>query len=134
MNKRTLMLSAAALALLCGPALADTTINTSDTTSHKTSVDGNITINAGASITFKSATVPIVTIDSSNTVVNNGAIVGSGQDTATAVLIDTTAAALTAASPAPGRSICPAPGTARPPFVCRAPTPLPATFRSAVRP
>jgi len=95
LNKRTLMLSAATLALLSVPAMADTDITAVNTASHKTSTDGNITIETGGGVTFKSATVPIITIDSSNTVINSGTINGSGQTTETAVLIDTTAAALT---------------------------------------
>lgn len=89
------MLSAATLALLSVPAMADTDITAVNTASHKTSTDGNITIETGGGVTFKSATVPIITIDSSNTVTNSGTLNGSGQTTETAVLIDTTAAALT---------------------------------------
>ncbi len=91
------MLSAAAVALLSGPAMAvgPTTISTVDTKSHKTSVDGDLTINSGAGITFKSDTIPIITIDSSNVVNNGGILQGSGQTGETILTIDTTAAALT---------------------------------------
>jgi hypothetical protein len=95
------MLSAAALALLSGPAMADLTISTPDTKSHKTSTDGDITINSGSSITFKSDTVPMITIDSNNTVNNGGVLQGSGTTGETILLIDTTAAAVgTTAHPA----------------------------------
>jgi Autotransporter beta-domain len=102
LSKRVLMLSAAAVALLTAPALAagPTEITASTNASQKTSTTGDLTIDAGANLTFKSATVPTVTIDSSNFVLNNGTIDGSGQATQTAVLIDTTAANLgTGAAP-----------------------------------
>lgn len=84
------MLSVAAAALLSGPAYAvgPTTITTVVTTAQTTSTTGNLTINSGAGISFKSATVPDLTIDSSNTVNNGGAISADNQDTATAVQID----------------------------------------------
>jgi hypothetical protein len=90
------MLSAAAVALLSGPAMAvgPTTITTTDTKSHKTSVDGDLTINSGAGIAFKSDTIPIITIDSSNSVNNGGILQGSGTTGETVLTIDTTAAAL----------------------------------------
>lgn len=90
MNKRTLMLSAAAAALLSTPALADTTLTTVATVNHKTSTDGNIIINSTAGITFKSATVPMLTLDSNNTINNGGVLTGSGQETETAVIIGAT--------------------------------------------
>jgi hypothetical protein len=89
------MLSAAVVALLSTPAMADKTITGNQTTSESTATDGNLLINAGGGITFKSATVPIVTINSSNTVDNEGTLNGSGQATQTAVLIDTTTSDLT---------------------------------------
>lgn len=82
------MLSAAAAALLAGPALADTTLTKVETTAQKTSVTGNLTINSGAGINFKSATVPLLEMDSSNTVNNGGSLNGASQDTATAVIVD----------------------------------------------
>ncbi len=84
------MLSAAAAALLTVPALADTTITTVQTSAQKTSTTGNLVINSGAGITFKSATVPLLTIDSSNTVNNGGILNGSDQTTATGVVIGAT--------------------------------------------
>lgn len=88
MNKRTLMLSAAAAALLSGPALADTTITTVSTSAHKTSTDGNIIINSGAGINAPSSTVPLLTIDSSNTVNNGGSLSAANQTNQLAVQIN----------------------------------------------
>ncbi len=89
MNKRALMLSAATVALLTVPAEAagPTTISTIETTAQKTSATGDLTINSGGGINLKSATVPLLTIDSSNTVNNGGALTAQGQTTATAVQI-----------------------------------------------
>src|SRR5580658_1174295 len=90
LNKRALMLSAAAVALLSPPALAagPTELKTVVTTAQKTSETGDLTIDSGAGITFKSATVPLLTIASSNTVNNGGALTGADQDTQTGVAID----------------------------------------------
>ncbi len=91
------MLSAAVTALLSGPALATDTneIKTVVSTAQKTSTSntagtgpGDILIDAGGGISFKSATVPMLTIDSSNNVNNGGSISASDQATATAVQID----------------------------------------------
>jgi hypothetical protein len=84
------MLSAAAAALLTTPALAvgPTTITTVVTTAQKTSDTGDLTINSGGGINFKSATIPALTIDSSNNVNSGGIITDSDQTTATAVSID----------------------------------------------
>ena len=82
------MLSAAAAALLAAPALADTTLTSVVTTTQKTSATGNLTINSGAGVTLKSATAPLIEIDSSNTVNNGGALTGADQGNATAVIID----------------------------------------------
>ncbi|HUO90697.1 MAG TPA: hypothetical protein VMU08_16105, partial [Rhizomicrobium sp.] len=88
MNKRALLLSAAAAALLSAPALADTTITKVESTEQKTSSTGNLTINSGGGISFKSATNPLLLIDSSNTVNNGGALSAQDQDKATAVIIE----------------------------------------------
>ncbi|MBS0472413.1 MAG: autotransporter domain-containing protein [Proteobacteria bacterium] len=88
MSKRSLMLSAAAVALLTTPALADTTLTTVSNTAHKTSTDGNLTINSGAGITLKTATNPLLTIDSSNTVNNGGTLLATDIGSVTAVQID----------------------------------------------
>lgn len=82
------MLSAAVAALLAAPALADTTLTKVETTTQKTSATGNLTINSGAGVSFKSATVPLIEIDSSKTVNNGGALTAADQTTATAVQID----------------------------------------------
>ena len=76
--------------LLAGPAMAvgPTTLTTVATTTQKTSVTGDLTINSGAGVTLKSATVPLIEIDSSNTVNNGGVLTAADQGTATAVQID----------------------------------------------
>jgi hypothetical protein len=84
------MLSAAAVALLTAPALADKEITTIETVAHKTSVDGNIIIDSGAGIKFKSATDPLLTLDSNNTINTAGTLDASAQDKATAVVISAT--------------------------------------------
>jgi hypothetical protein len=87
LNKRALLLSAAAAALLSAPALAATTLTKVESTEQKTSVTGDLTINSGAGISFKSATTPLLLIDSSNTVNNGGALTAADQDKSTAVII-----------------------------------------------
>ncbi len=84
------MLSAAAAALLSTPALAvgPTELKTVVTTAQKTSATGDLTIDSGAGINFKSATAALLTIDSSNTVNNGGALTGADQDSQTAVAIN----------------------------------------------
>jgi hypothetical protein len=84
------MLSAAAAALLSSPALAvgPTELKTVVTTAQATSTTGDLTIDSTSGINFKSATVPLLTIDSSNTVNNGGVLTASDQTTATAVAID----------------------------------------------
>ena len=90
MNKRALMLSAAAAALLSSPALAagPTELKTVVTTAQKTSDTGDLTIDSGAGINFKSSTAALLTIDSSNTVNNGGALTGADQDSQTGIAID----------------------------------------------
>ncbi|HKT53552.1 MAG TPA: autotransporter outer membrane beta-barrel domain-containing protein [Caulobacteraceae bacterium] len=68
-------------------AHADTTISSSTKTPQTTSADGNITIDAGASIA-PTAGPAAVTINSSNSVTNNGAITYTGVNDATGVLIE----------------------------------------------
>ena len=79
MYKRALMLTAATVALLSGPANADTPISTATTTALKTSTSGNITFDANGSLTIApsstASTIPAIEIDSSNTV---SMIAGSG--------------------------------------------------------
>jgi hypothetical protein len=91
------MLSAAAAALLSGPALAvvgPTELKTVVTTPQKTSVTGDLTIDSGAGINVKSTT-PALTIDSNATVLDGGTITDSGTAAATAVLIDTSTTSIT---------------------------------------
>ncbi|MGH6888902.1 MAG: autotransporter domain-containing protein [Rhizomicrobium sp.] len=87
MNKRALMLSAAAVALLSAQALADTTINTKLTSPINTATDGNITIDSDGSvvITTNPPTVAAVTINSDATVNNSGTISYKGVTDATGV-------------------------------------------------
>ena len=73
--KRALMLTAATVALLSGPAHAagPTTISTATTDKLKTSATGNLTIAANGSVTIASSstssTVPAIEINSNNTVI-----------------------------------------------------------------
>jgi len=92
LNKRTLMLSAAAVAVMSAPALAvgPTTISTVVTTPQKTSATGDLTITSAGGITLTSATDPLVTLDSSNAVDIEGTLTGTGVSNITAMLIDGT--------------------------------------------
>ena len=72
MNKHALMLTAATVALLAGPAFATTSITQKVTTAQKTSTANNgnpddISIDSGGSVEL-SAAGPAVEIDSGNTV------------------------------------------------------------------
>lgn len=67
MNKHALMLTAATVALLAGPAFAATTITTKQTTAQKTSTTGDLTIDTGGSVVITAAS-PAVEIDSANSV------------------------------------------------------------------
>ena len=84
------MLSAAAAALLSSPALAvgPTELKTVVTTAQKTSATGDLTIDSGGGINYKSSSAALLTIDSSNTVNNGGALTAADQDTQTAIAID----------------------------------------------
>ena len=84
------MLSAAAAALLTAPAQAagPTELKTVVTTAQKTSDTGDLTIDSSGGVNFKSSTIPLLTIDSSNAVNNGGALTAADQDTQTAVAID----------------------------------------------
>ena len=96
MIKHRLMLSAAAAALLAAPlatdmsARADTEISTNTSAALLTSTSGNITIDSGSSIAISTASAPVVTIDSNNSLVNNGSISNVNADGGLGVLIDTT--------------------------------------------
>jgi len=84
------MLSAAAAALLAvaTSARADVEITTNTSTALSTATSGNITIgsNGGVGITAAS---PTITINSNNSVTNNGFIANTGTSGATGVFIDT---------------------------------------------
>ncbi len=95
MIKHRLMLSAAAAALLTAPladmsARADTEISNSTSAALLTSTSGNITIDAGGGVGISTANAPAITIDSSNSVINNGFISNTNADGGIGVLIDTT--------------------------------------------
>ncbi|HKQ11428.1 MAG TPA: hypothetical protein VJS85_09575, partial [Rhizomicrobium sp.] len=94
MIKHRLMLSAAAAALLTAAvaaARADTTITTSTSTELLTSTSGNIVIDATGSVNIVKAGVAAVTLNSANSVTNNGTISNPGTDSGVGVIIDTTA-------------------------------------------
>ena len=84
------MLSAAAAALLAAVASAhaDVEVTTTTSTALTTATSGNISIgpNGGVGITADS---PTITINSNNSVTNNGFIANTGTANATGVLIDT---------------------------------------------
>lgn len=88
------MLSAAAVALLSGPALATDEIKTVLTKAVKTSTASStgghddILIDSSGGITFNSATTALLTLDSNNNINNGGTLDGSNQDSQTAVAID----------------------------------------------
>src|SRR5579875_1129325 len=94
---RISLFAAAALAPLCvaalqGSAQAQTTISNSRTTPIATSTANNgqpsdVVIASGGSISV-SGTTPAVTLDSSNTVTNQGAISIKDVDDATGVLVE----------------------------------------------
>ena len=73
MYKRALMLTAATVALLSGPANADTTISSATKDALQTSSSGNITFDANGSLTIASSstpsTVPAIEINSDNSVI-----------------------------------------------------------------
>ncbi|HKU65707.1 MAG TPA: autotransporter domain-containing protein, partial [Rhizomicrobium sp.] len=94
MIKHRLMLSAAAAALLTAAvaaARADTTITTSTSTELLTSTSGNIVIDATGSVKIVKAGIAAVTLNSANTVTNNGTISNAGTDSGVGVIIDTSA-------------------------------------------
>ena len=93
MNKRVLMLSAATAALFLGPALADdldvtTALTDPVSTSNANNGPGDITIESSGSITITQA-VPVVTIDSSNSVSNAGLLSNKNTTGAIGVEINT---------------------------------------------
>lgn len=86
------MLSAATAALLAAPltiaARADTTITTNTKSALDTTTAGNITIQAGGDVEIKAAS-PAVTIDSNNSLVNEGAISNANTSSAIGVEVNT---------------------------------------------
>ena len=96
MIKHRLMLSAAAAALLAAvvavapAAHADQEISTSTSTALTTASSGNITIDATGTVNTTTASVPSITLNSNNSVINNGVISNAGTDTGIGVSIDTT--------------------------------------------
>ena len=93
MIKHRLMLSAAAAALLAAAmavaARADTEISTNTSTALTTSTSGNIVIDAGGSVSIAIAGTPAVTLNSNNSVINNGSISNGNTDTGIGLSIDT---------------------------------------------
>lgn len=105
MSKRILMLSTAAVALLSGAALADTTIDSTSgsktdpyttgallvSTDKGTANAGNITIKSGYSLTVSGMTATsglaqgAVTIDTNNWLLNQGTIIAKDNDDAVAI-------------------------------------------------
>ena len=91
MNKRTLMLSAAAVALLSAPAMAVAPIDKVATTAQKTSTLPNpLTIATTGGIKLTSGTTPLLTVDSNAVVDNQGSLSAAGVTSGVAVLIDGT--------------------------------------------
>ncbi len=85
MYKRALMLTAATVALLSGPAFADTNVDTATTTALKTSTAGNIDIKPNGSVTITAAQ-PVLELDANNTTIiiePNGTV--SNKDTTSAI-------------------------------------------------
>jgi hypothetical protein len=84
------MLSAATAAVLAGPAVAagPTTITTVQDKVVATSTTGDLTINTGGGIKGGSSTAALITIDSSNTVLNSGVLTATANATAVGYVID----------------------------------------------
>src|SRR5689334_11546468 len=90
-TKHILMLSAATAALLAVPALAETTISTAETTAKKTSATGDLTIGSTGSVTISTANSPVLEMDSSNFILNQGVLANAGQTGAIGVFVNATA-------------------------------------------
>ena len=92
MRKSLLSAAAAAPLLLLGPglALADTTVGSTSSPVSTSTVNGgqpdNVVIGSGASVSVAGPVA--VTMDSSNSITNNGSITISNQDNSTAVLLN----------------------------------------------
>jgi hypothetical protein len=95
------MLSAAAAALLTAvvaSAHADTEISSGTSTALSTSTSGNIVIDAAGGVTISQANTAAVTLNSANSVINNGGISNANIDSGIGVIIDTTSGNLLSAS------------------------------------
>ena len=98
MSKRSLMLSTAAVALFSTAALADTTIDSSETAPYTTGAlltsntgtanAGNITIQSAGSVAVAQASQGAITIDTNNWLLNQGAISNKNNDNAYAIHVD----------------------------------------------
>ena len=94
MIKHRLMLSAAAAALLTAAvavaaARADTEISNATSTELTTATGGNIVIDATGAVNISKSTVPVVTLNTNNSVINNGGLSNTNIDAGVGVLIDT---------------------------------------------
>ncbi len=97
MSKRSLMLSTAAVALLSGMALADTTIDTSQTAPYTTGAKaasdtgtedaGNVTITSAGSIAVSTSQAAL-TVNSSSWVLLQSSITNKDNDNASAIRVD----------------------------------------------
>lgn len=81
----TTSLGALMLALVSGPALADTTVSTDTTTPLSTSSAGDVTVKTAGTITVASGSA--ITVDSDSTVAMNGTIAVGGASNASAIAI-----------------------------------------------
>src|SRR5450432_1229667 len=88
------MLSAAAAALLTAAvavaaARADTEISNATSTELTTATGGNIVIDATGAVNISKSTIPVVTLNTNNSVINNGGLSNANTDGGIGVLIDT---------------------------------------------
>lgn len=91
MNKRALMLSAAAAAAMITPTFAAAPVDSVATTAQKTSALPNpLTITSSGGIKLTSGTAPLLTIDSNSVINNGGTFTFTGTTSAVGVLIDGT--------------------------------------------
>jgi len=91
LNKRALMLSAAAAVAMITPTFAAAPVDSVATTAQKTSALPNpLTITSSGGIKLTSGTAPLLTIDSNSVVNNGGTFTFTGTTSAVGVLIDGT--------------------------------------------
>ena len=90
MSKRSLLLSTAVVAVLAGPAFADTSIDKSTSTALATSTAGNVTIVSGGSINVSNGSTGAIKVDSSNFVSSAGAIANKDSTDAAGIVVDMT--------------------------------------------